>query len=157
MQKTKEHVQKIIDAKPTAVKKRQGRKSKATAAKVALMKIKQKSIGEKGCPETERVYLNIILPLGSPASSKAMYFSKKWSVGRAIDQAADMASIKNENNNPNAKKLRLFDQDSGAMYSVEATIESQLSEEGIINGGTLILEYVEKDGTCLEDLEKYHL
>ena len=64
------------DSKSVTRKLGRGRKSKATAAKVALMKIKMKALGEKGTPETERVYLSVLLPLGSVSTDKPMFFSK---------------------------------------------------------------------------------
>jgi len=158
MTKTKEHVQNIVDSKPAPTRKGRGRKSKATAAKVALMKIKQKASGERGTPETERVYLNIILPLGSSVSSKPMYFSQKWTIGRVIDQAASLADVKNENNVPSAKKLRLFEPDTGDMYVVEETLESLLGDAGgVYSGGTLIMEYVDNDTSQIHGLDKYSL
>ena len=56
--------------------KGKGRKSKVTAAKVALMKIKMSATGDRGVPDTERVYLRVVLPAGTATRSKPMYFSK---------------------------------------------------------------------------------
>lgn len=64
------------DSKSKAPKKSSGRKSKMTAAKVALMKIKMKAVGDKGIPEIERIYLQVRLPPGGKDTEKPMYFSK---------------------------------------------------------------------------------
>ena len=57
-------------------KKPGGRKSKATAAKVALMKIKMKAVGDKGIPDTEKIYLQILMPVQCKERKKPMFFSK---------------------------------------------------------------------------------
>ncbi len=67
----------IVESKKNvAPRKGQGRKSKATAAKVALMKIKMKAVGDKSTPDSEKVYLHVLLPLGSKDNTKPMFFSK---------------------------------------------------------------------------------
>lgn len=53
-----------------------GRKSKATAAKVALMKIKMKAVGDKGVPDSERIHLLVALPIGHREMTKPCFFSK---------------------------------------------------------------------------------
>ena len=53
-----------------------GRKSKATAAKVALMKIKMKAVGDKGVPDSERIHLLVALPIGHTEMTKPCFFSK---------------------------------------------------------------------------------
>ena len=53
-----------------------GRKSKQTAAKVALMKMKQKAIGDKGIPEVDKLYFNVTLPDSSAQVSMPLFFSK---------------------------------------------------------------------------------
>ncbi|KAJ8303596.1 hypothetical protein KUTeg_019992 [Tegillarca granosa] len=76
--KTAEHVQQIIASKQDKIpqNKLRGRKSSKTAAKVALMKMKMAAVGEKGIPETDKVYLQIYLPQGGENKTKPMFFSK---------------------------------------------------------------------------------
>lgn len=40
------------------------------------MKMKMSAVGEKGIPETDKVYLQIYLPLGGENKTKPMFFSK---------------------------------------------------------------------------------
>ncbi|KAF6101721.1 zinc finger AN1-type containing 1 [Phyllostomus discolor] len=100
MATTQKLVKDIIDSKTgeTAVKRRKGAKNSATAAKVALMKLKMHAEGDKSLPQTERVYLQVFLPKESKEKSKPMFFCRQWSIGKVIDLAASLASLKNNNN-----------------------------------------------------------
>lgn len=51
-------------------------KSRQTAARVALMKLKGRAEGNKGVPDTERVFFSVALPLASKLTPKALFFSK---------------------------------------------------------------------------------
>ena len=56
---------------------RGGTKSSSTMAKVALMKLKMHAVGDKGIPDSERVYFSVQLPQSvSSSSAVAMFFSK---------------------------------------------------------------------------------
>uniref|UniRef100_A0A3Q3EXG9 Zinc finger, AN1-type domain 1 n=1 Tax=Labrus bergylta TaxID=56723 RepID=A0A3Q3EXG9_9LABR len=105
MAATKELVQKIVESKDGSKKKgRKGAKNSATAAKVALMKLKLHAAGDKGLPQTERTYFQVYLPKESTASSQPMFFCSKWSVGKVVDYAASLANLKNNNNVLTAKR-----------------------------------------------------
>ncbi len=159
MAKTAEHVQEILEKKKpvqsstnsSVASSSQGRKSKATAAKVTLMKIKMKATGEKSIPETERVYLQVFLPLNSSSQqgqeksrkSKPMFFSKKWSIGRVIDNVAAMCKLPNQNNVASSRKLRAFETEGGDILQVDRSLESYVQEGGpVYSGGCLIVEYI---------------
>lgn len=53
--------------------------------------------------QTERIYFQVFLPKGSKEKSKPMFFSHRWSIGKAVDFAAAVASLKNDNNKLAAK------------------------------------------------------
>lgn len=53
--------------------------------------------------QTERIYFQVFLPKGSKEKSKPMFFCHRWSIGKAIDFAASLASLKNDNNKLTAK------------------------------------------------------
>lgn len=53
--------------------------------------------------QKERVYLQVFLPKGSKEKSKPMFFCHRWSIGKAIDFAASLTSLKNDNNKLTAK------------------------------------------------------
>uniref|UniRef100_A0A673HZN4 Zinc finger, AN1-type domain 1 n=1 Tax=Sinocyclocheilus rhinocerous TaxID=307959 RepID=A0A673HZN4_9TELE len=100
MAATQELVQKIVESKKNAppIKGRKGAKNAATAAKVALMKLKMHASGDKGLPQTERAYFQVFLPKEAKDPSLPMFFCSKWSVGKVVDFAASQASLKNNNN-----------------------------------------------------------
>lgn len=53
--------------------------------------------------QTERIYFQVFLPKGSKEKSKPMFFCHRWSIGKVIDFAASLASLKNDNNKLTAK------------------------------------------------------
>ncbi|XP_076868372.1 AN1-type zinc finger protein 1 isoform X2 [Brachyhypopomus gauderio] len=107
MAATQELVQKIVESKKNAPtsKGRKGAKNSATAAKVALMKLKLHASGDKGLPQTERIYFQVFLPKGTPTSTLPMFFSSKWSVGKVVDFTASQAHLKNSNNMLTARHI----------------------------------------------------
>ncbi|KAG7462219.1 AN1-type zinc finger protein 1 [Solea senegalensis] len=158
MAATKELVQKIVESKDGSKSKgRKGAKNSATAAKVALMKLKLHAAGDKGLPQTERTYFQVYLPKESKDSSQPMFFSSKWSVGKMVDYAASLASLKNNNNVLTAKKLRLCHPQTGEALRMDDTLLSLLAqpETPLYNGGNVILEYLDNECTCVEDISNY--
>uniref|UniRef100_A0A8D2DL25 ZFAND1-like ubiquitin-like domain-containing protein n=1 Tax=Sciurus vulgaris TaxID=55149 RepID=A0A8D2DL25_SCIVU len=99
MANTQKLVKDSIDSKKgeTANKRRKGAKNNETAAKVALMKLKMHADGDKSLPQ-ERIYFQVFLPKGKKEKSKPMFFCHRWSIGKVIDFAASLASLKNDNN-----------------------------------------------------------
>lgn len=108
--------------------------------------------------QTERIYFQVFLPKGSKEKSKPMFFCHRWSVGKAIDFAAALASLKNDNNKFTAKvttrcshfslqglgcaiqaclcglflssqKLRLCHVTSGQALPLDHTLESWMAKE----------------------------
>lgn len=53
--------------------------------------------------QTERTYFQVYLPKESKDASQPMFFCSKWSVGKVVDYAASLASLKNNNNVLTAK------------------------------------------------------
>lgn len=56
----------------------------------------------------ERTYFLVYLPKESKDSSKPMFFCSKWSVGKVVDYAASLASLKNNNNVQAAKVMGAY-------------------------------------------------
>ncbi|CAK6970248.1 AN1-type zinc finger protein 1 [Scomber scombrus] len=157
MAATKELVQKIVESKVGSKSKgRRGAKNSATAAKVALMKLKLHAAGDKGLPQTERTYLQVYLPKESKTSSQPMFFCSKWSVGKVVDYAASLASLKN-NNNVLTAKLRLCHPQTGEAFRMDDTLLSLLAhpDAPLYNGGNVILEYLDNESAGLEDVSDY--
>ncbi|XP_053103165.1 AN1-type zinc finger protein 1 isoform X2 [Hemicordylus capensis] len=156
---TQQLVKDIVDSKKEATvnKRCRGAKNSETAAKVALMKLKMHACGDKSLPQTERIYFQVFLPKGSKEKSKPMFFCSKWSIGKVIDCAASLASLKNDNNKTTAKKLRLCHTVSGEALPLDHTIASWIGtkEFSLCNGGSVVLEYLENDLQFLEDAHSY--
>ncbi|KAK7118165.1 hypothetical protein R3I94_021863 [Phoxinus phoxinus] len=159
MAATQELVQKIVESKKNVPpsKGRKGAKNAATAAKVALMKLKMHASGDKGLPQTERTYFQVFLPKEAKDSSSPMFFCSKWSVGKAVDFAASQASLKNNNNVLTAKKLRLCHPETGEAFKMDASLQSLLSHTDcpLHNGGNVILEYLDNESSGLDDVTAY--
>uniref|UniRef100_A0A3P9NRN2 Zinc finger, AN1-type domain 1 n=1 Tax=Poecilia reticulata TaxID=8081 RepID=A0A3P9NRN2_POERE len=158
MAATKELVQKILESKDGSKSKgRRGAKNAATAAKVALMKLKLHAAGDKGLPQTERTYFQVYLPKEAKECSRPMFFSSKWSVGKVVDYAASTASLKNNNNVLTAKKLRLCHPETGQALQMDDSLLSLLAhpDAPLHNGGNVILEYLDNECTGLEDVSDY--
>ncbi|KAM4705909.1 AN1-type zinc finger protein 1 [Rhinophrynus dorsalis] len=159
MAATQQLVKEIIDSKKSAptCKVRRGAKNSETAAKVALMKLKLHAAGDKSLPQSERVYFQVFLPKGQKEKSKPMFFCKKWSIGKVVDYAASLASLKNENNRAAAKKLRVCHIETGEALPLDSTLEMWIStsENPLYNGGNIIIEYLDNDSYIVEDASSY--
>ncbi|XP_033126057.1 AN1-type zinc finger protein 1-like isoform X1 [Anneissia japonica] len=163
MQKTAQLIQQIAESresKPSKPRKKISTKAQKTAAKVALMKMKMHAVGETAVPQCERLYFQVYLPeeYRAKEKSKAMYFSKEWSVGRLVDKVASTVGLKNDNNLATSKKLRLFHPVVGVVYPMDQKLYELLDgEQCLFSGGDVIIEYVENDCTQLEDVDIYKL
>ncbi|XP_069587636.1 AN1-type zinc finger protein 1 isoform X3 [Ranitomeya imitator] len=159
MAATQQLVKEIVDSKkcepPSKV--RRGAKNAATAAKVALMKLKLQAQGDNFLPQPERVYFQVYLPKGGKDKSKAMFFCKKWSIGKVVDSAASIANLKNDNNKATAKKLRLCHAETGVALPTDGSVDMWLStaENPLHNGGNIIMEYLDNGCNKIEDPSVY--
>ncbi|MBN3285803.1 ZFAN1 protein, partial [Polyodon spathula] len=159
MAATQQLVKEIVESKKSApARGRRGAKNSETAAKVALMKLKLHAVGDKSLPQTERTYFQVFLPKGGTDKSKPIFFCSKWSVGKVVDYAASLASLKNNNNVLTAKKLRLCHPLSGEALQMDSTLESWVSNTvcPLYNGGNVILEYLDNDCKGVDDVNSYN-
>lgn len=131
-------------------------KAQKTAAKVQLMKLKQTAVGQKSIPMNDRTYFRVHFPLSKAASikgsekTKGVFVSKAWSFGKVLDILADLCGVENKNNvgGEKAKKLRLFKHSSGEQLTIDdynAILDDLLKNEKVLNGESLVLEYLETD------------
>ena len=131
-------------------------KAQKTAAKVQLMKLKQKSAGQKSIPMNDRAYFRIHLPLSKISTIKAsektkgVFVSQSWCFGKVLDVISDLCGVENKNNvgGENKIKLRLFKHANGELLATEnfnILLGDMLKSEEVLNGDTLILEYLETD------------
>lgn len=125
-------------------------KSKSMANKLQLMRIKNKATGSNTIPTSDRVYFNIIFRQNDKIWP--VFVSKTWSVGRIIDAIAVECKLRNNNNKSTEKKLRLFKQDNKQLITKNlSTCMVELLNCGhIIDGETLIIEYVDEFCDCIQ-------
>ncbi|KAJ8277616.1 hypothetical protein GJAV_G00077580 [Gymnothorax javanicus] len=156
---TQQLVKNIVESKKglSTSKRGKGAKNSATAAKVALMKLKLHADGDKGLPQIERTYFQVFLPKEAKDTCLPMFFCSKWSIGKVVDYAASLAKLKNNNNILTAKKLRLCHPQTGEALKMDDTLLSWLdhSEYPLYNGGNVILEYLDNECTELENATAY--
>lgn len=156
--KTAQHVAGILANKAPrqARKPLKSLKSRQTAARVALMKLKSKAEGDKSIPEPDRVFFSMALPRVFRLAPKPIFVSKAWVIGRVIDYLAHCTGINNPNNTAAENKLRLFSGDNGAILPVDRKIEEIMTDEfAVFNGSPLILELVDQNVNELPNLQEY--
>lgn len=150
-----------------------------TAAKIHLMRIKQKALGPKPIPVKDRVYFAIGTPKNMNAKSVKIikdidnidfiesltldpdlkdtipvFISSQWTLGRSIDSICETCNIKNENNKQGDVKLRIFRQLDGYCISplkMDIEISELMKQEILLEGDKLIVEYIATD--VLSNLE----
>jgi hypothetical protein len=159
MSKTRETVTNILSKNTENLAKKNDKKvstkNAKMAAKVQLMKLKQNAEGSKGIVTEDRIYFRVhfLTKRSNSISSKNVFVSKRFSVGKIIDVLADLCQIENPNNSSNSsKKLRIFRRTDGEIWSSDLTVdlESMIEAENAFSGESIILEYSE-DPTILPD------
>lgn len=128
--------EKAANKKPT----RQGVKSDQLAAKVQLMKLKQKSKGLTELPAQERVYFLVELPLEGKAP-EAVFVSSTWSIGKCVDYIASLCRIPNYNNQAGRPHLTL----GSFSDRMDVILKDLLDGQLLYNGQTISLHYIEKE------------
>ncbi|KAH9504950.1 AN1-type zinc finger protein 1 [Bulinus truncatus] len=158
--KTAEHVQQIL-AQSNVQPRKVPTNPKAIHlnAKISLMKLKGKALGDQGIPQNERIYFNIFLPQEVKKPPCALFFSKVWKIGRVIDVIADKVSITNRNNTSFEKKLCLFHADTGVKLPTGQSLVEIMNTEDylLLNGSSLILEQVPVSVDQLENVAIYKI
>ena len=149
MAQTAKHVAAILDSTPAA-RGRGGRTGRrpATAAKVALMQLKARAVGESRLAERDRFYLRVTGPQGARGGGTPLcvYVSGAIPVGRVIDQLATRLHLVNDNNTGTARRLRLFEASTGHLLPPSDTLSALASSDAasIQNGATVVLEFVDE-------------
>jgi hypothetical protein len=64
------------------------------------MKLKSRATGDKRVPQEERVCFEVIRLDDGQIKSHPLFFSKEWSVGKAVDYCAVVLGLENRNNIP---------------------------------------------------------
>ena len=139
----KEKIEKLMHPKLTNVpshSNKVGRKSKKTVEKVNEMKLKMKSAGDSRIPVSERTYFYVHIILQE--RTLPMFFSCEFSVGKVLDTIAAYATLKNENNKKDSKKLRLIN-GKNDILGVEMKLKDAVAGNLINIFGTISVDYLE--------------
>jgi len=146
MAATKAAVDNIVNRETQAPpkKKKMSKAAQKTAAKVQLMKLKQKSVGVAGLPMEERLYFMVENPAGKCVGC---WVSSTWSFGRVVDCLADFTGTVNNNNVAGEKKLWLFkSSDRQPLCDDPETIIGEIvKNEVVFNGDSVLLGYKEEE------------
>ncbi|CAG4959181.1 unnamed protein product [Parnassius apollo] len=152
-----------------------------TASKIHLMRIKQKALGPKSIPASDRVYFAIRKPVNLEPKpvriitdeenvvqiesvtldpdlkdTVPIFISSKWSLGRVLDSICDTCNIKNDNNKFGDVKLRLFRQLDGycvSPWKMDIEMADLIKNEILMEGDKLVVEYISND--VLSKLDEY--
>ena len=98
--------------------------------------------------------------------TKGVFVNKSWGFGKILDTISDLCGVVNQNNfgGENTKKLRLFRHSTGEILmpdNFNVVLTDLINSEQVLNGETLILEYLEADKLDNDDtnleLSKYSL
>jgi len=150
MTATKALVDQIVHREVSAKQRKpRSKAAQRTAAKVQLMKLKQKSVGVSGVPHSERVYFLVSTPSGK---SCGCWVSSTWSIGRVVDSLAEHTGTANNNNVAGAKRLKGFraGDGKGLCHRMDRLLSELVQGEEVFDGDSLLLAYVEED---VDDIE----
>lgn len=88
--------------------------------------------GSAKVPDADRIYLEILYPFESALPPKWIFLNRNHAAGRALDEIAADAKLKNENNKPGARKLVLVDLKSGDLLPLSSPMRTVLSDSDIV-------------------------
>ena len=76
----------------------------SSSAEIILMRLKHSATGKKSVPIEKRYHALVVHHEAETnrIRAKALWFSRKWSVGKVLDVAAEALKVTNNNNNINA-------------------------------------------------------
>ncbi|XP_063237961.1 AN1-type zinc finger protein 1-like [Bacillus rossius redtenbacheri] len=118
-------------------------KASETARKVQLMRLKAKAVGPKAVPPEQRAYFSV-RPLAAPGQpGRAVYASRRWPLGRALDAFSDALGVASANNKPGAR-LRLLREGEEICADLSRTLDELIQSNAITEGDTLSLEFIYK-------------
>ena len=133
-----------VEVKEIEIRKPKSAKSQKMAAKVALMKLKLHSKGDKSLPDSERLYFDVHA-LSLRSHSAPMFVSCKWTVGKAIDFFSHELSLLNENNKASSAKLRLCSANTGEVISADLLLQTVVEKQILFNGSSVVIARLNED------------
>ena len=89
-------------------KKKKNKKNKKLDPSKNRIRLKQEAVGNSSISSEDRFYLEISFSSGIKKKGITMFFNKKKTVGRILDEICDKRNIKNKNHIPTARVKFLF-------------------------------------------------
>lgn len=126
-------------AKVARPKKTMNPKQQSLAAKVALIKLKQKAAGDDNIPLEYRVFFSIKRP--EHGEDLLTFVSEKWTFGQLLDKAASASGLNNTNNKCLANRLVLRNMHTNSDLDPCVIIRTAVQEKTVLSGSTLELYY----------------
>ncbi|KAK9501938.1 hypothetical protein O3M35_012568 [Rhynocoris fuscipes] len=123
-------------------------KNRALANKIKLMKIKGSAVGDNQIPIKDRIFFLVAPPLQQKEKScaRGFFVNRLWTIGKSIDTFSKRLKVINKNDEPDAPKLRLFSFDGNIITEdMTSTMQSLLDSGILVDGDSLILEYVNEE------------
>ena len=101
--------------------------------------MKQVAIGNKNIQSKDRFYVEVQFSKSLKKKALTMYFNKKKTVGRILDEICDERSIKNKNHIASARQLALVCVRTGG--ELPSDVQLHLMEPQFMSGDTVLLKY----------------
>lgn len=127
------------NAKVAKPKKPLNSKQQSLAAKVALIKLKQKATGDNNIPLESRVFFSIKRP--EHKEDLLMFASDKWTFGQLLDKAANASGLMNTNNESLENRLLLKNSHTNFHFDPCVLIKTAIEEKTVLSGSPLELYY----------------
>ena len=120
-------------------KKSSGKKKKKMDPAKARIRMKQVAVGNKNILSKDRFYVEVQFSKSLKKKPVTMFFNKKKTVGRILDEICDERNIKNKNHIASARQLVLVCVRTGG--ELPSDIHLYLMEPQFMSGDTVLLKY----------------
>merc|ERR1712154_432916 len=105
----------------------------------ARIRMKQVAIGNKNIECKDRFYVEVQFSAALKKKALTMYFNRKKTVGRILDEICDERNIKNKNHIASARQLIILCVRTGGILPCD--IELRLMEPEFQSGDTILIKY----------------
>jgi len=120
-------------------KKSNGKKQKKLDPAKARIRMKQVAVGNKNISSKDRFYVEVHFGKSLKKKPLTMFFNKKKTVGRILDEICDERKIKNKNHIASARQLVLVCVRTGG--ELPSDVQLYLMEPQFMSGDTVLLKY----------------
>jgi len=118
--------------------RKKSKKKKVDPAK-ARIRMKQVAVGNKNIESKDRFYVEVQFSKSLKKKALTMFFNRKKTVGRILDEICDERNIKNKNHIASARQLVLVCVRTGG--ELPSDVQLHLMEPQFMSGDTVVLRY----------------